>query len=225
MRLQWPKLKRTYSKTMALSDMLHLPSIRVNLVLVALLGKFGVKDEAFNMFPTYKPEVENQLNKKIKRIGLDKGGGYTLFNEFCEREGIINEVTLPFLLESNGVAERKNRTLKEMINTLLIASFAPNNLWGEALLSIDPKKRKTGPKTSNCMFLGYVVHSTPYKLLVLKSDFIECNTIIETKNARFFDTISSKQSLESSSEPVSEELRRRKRQRKETSFGDDFYII
>jgi len=75
------------------------------------------------------------LNRKIKRLRSDKDGEYILFNDFCEKEGIIHEVTPPYSPESNGVAERKNRTLKEMINVLLISSFAPNNLWGEAILT------------------------------------------------------------------------------------------
>jgi len=41
------------------------------------------KDEAFDMFLTYKAVVENQLNKKIKRIRLDRGGEYVLFNDYC----------------------------------------------------------------------------------------------------------------------------------------------
>ena len=36
-------LKLTLGKTMALSDVLHVPNIRANLVLVSLLGKVGVK--------------------------------------------------------------------------------------------------------------------------------------------------------------------------------------
>ena len=34
------------------------------------------KDEAINMFITYKAEVENQLNKKIKILKSDRGGEY-----------------------------------------------------------------------------------------------------------------------------------------------------
>ena len=87
-----------------------------------------IKDEAFDMFLKYKAEVENQLNKKIKRIRSDRGGEYVLFNEYCIREGIIDEVTPPYSPESNGVVERKNRTFKEMMNVMLINSSAPNNL-------------------------------------------------------------------------------------------------
>jgi len=36
-------LKLTYGKTLALNDVLHVPSIRVNLIFVALLSKVGVK--------------------------------------------------------------------------------------------------------------------------------------------------------------------------------------
>ena len=36
-------LKITYGKTLPLSDMLHVPSIRVNLIFVALLDKVEVK--------------------------------------------------------------------------------------------------------------------------------------------------------------------------------------
>jgi len=54
------------------------------------------KDEAFDMFLSYKTKVENQLDKKIKRIRSDKGGEYVLFNDYCVHEGIIHEVTTIF---------------------------------------------------------------------------------------------------------------------------------
>jgi hypothetical protein len=43
------------------------------------------KDEALNMFKTYKAEVENQLEKKIKILRSDRGGEYEFnaFAEFC----------------------------------------------------------------------------------------------------------------------------------------------
>ena len=51
----------------------------------------------------------------------------------------------------------------------------------------NPKKRKIGSKTSNCLFIGYAEHSAAYRFLVLKSDVLDCNTIIEIKNVEFFE--------------------------------------
>ena len=50
----------------------------------------------------------------------------------------------------------------------------------------NPKKRKIGSKTSYCMFIGYASNSVAYRFIVFKSDVLECNTIIETKNAEYF---------------------------------------
>jgi len=47
----------------------------------------------------------------------------------------------------------------------------------------DPKKRKIGFKTFDCMFLGYAEHSVAYRFLVLKSGVIEHNTIVRHLNS------------------------------------------
>ena len=95
------------------------------------------KDEVENMFIKFKTEVENQKNKKIKRLSSDRGGEYglALYKKFCEENGIIHEVTAPRTPEQNGIAERKNITLKDMMNAMLINSGLPSNMWGEAILS------------------------------------------------------------------------------------------
>ena len=52
------------------------------------------KDEAFDMFLSYKVEVENQLDRKIKRIRSDRRGEYIPLNDYCEKKKrIIHEVT------------------------------------------------------------------------------------------------------------------------------------
>ena len=93
------------------------------------------KNEAENMFIKFKTEVENQKNKKIKRLRSDRGGEYgsALFKKICEENGIILEVTAPCTPEQNGIAKRKNKTLKDMMNAMLISSGLPSNMWGEAI--------------------------------------------------------------------------------------------
>ena len=82
----------------------------------------------------------------------DRGGEYVSpLGTYCEQYGIIHEVTPPYSPQSNGVAERKNRTLKEMMNAMLLSSGLPQNMWGEAILSsnylLNRIPRKTQDKT------------------------------------------------------------------------------
>jgi hypothetical protein len=42
-----------------------------------------------------------------------------IFDEFCEEHGVIHDSTPSYSPESNGVAERKNRTLTDLVNTML----------------------------------------------------------------------------------------------------------
>ena len=95
------------------------------------------KDEALDYFKIYKNEVENQLVRKIKRLRSDHGGEYfpKFFDEFCEEHGIIHERTPRYSSESNGVAERKNRTLTDLVNAMLDTGGLSKAWWGEALLT------------------------------------------------------------------------------------------
>jgi transposase InsO family protein len=56
------------------------------------------KDETLNCFKTYKAEVENQIEKKIKRFRFDRGGEYSSkeFNLFCVEHGIVQARTPPY---------------------------------------------------------------------------------------------------------------------------------
>ena len=75
------------------------------------------KDEALNLFKIYKADAEKQLDRKIKRLRSDRGGEYfsNEFDAFCAEHGIIHERTPPYSPQSNGVAERKNRTLTDLV--------------------------------------------------------------------------------------------------------------
>jgi len=79
------------------------------------------KDEMLDYFKIYKAEVENQLERKIKRLRSNRGGEYfpRLFDEFYEEHGIIYKRTPPYSPESNGIAERKSHTLTDLVNTML----------------------------------------------------------------------------------------------------------
>ena len=79
--------------------------------------------------------VENNFNKKIMSIRSNKGGEYIKgdFHSFCESEGIQMEHSVPYTPQYNGVAERKNGSLKEMATCLLHAKHLLPSLWDEAV--------------------------------------------------------------------------------------------
>jgi hypothetical protein len=54
--------------------------------------------------------------------------------EYYVEHGIIHETTAPYSPQSNGVAERKNQTLTDLVNAMLDSSGLPKLWRGEAIL-------------------------------------------------------------------------------------------
>ncbi|GJS61311.1 zinc finger, CCHC-type containing protein [Tanacetum coccineum] len=109
------------------------------------------KDEALDKFRIYKTEVELQQNDLVKTLRTDRGGEY-YDPVFFQSVGIIHETTAPYTPQQNGVAERKNRALKEMVNSMLSYSGLSEGFWGEAMLTacyllnrVPNKRNKTTP--------------------------------------------------------------------------------
>ena len=90
------------------------------------------KDETLDYIKIFKAEVETQLERKIKRLRSDRGGEYfsKIFDDFCAEHGIIHERTPPYSVESNGIAERKNRTLIDLVNAMLDTAGLSKAWWG-----------------------------------------------------------------------------------------------
>ncbi|GJX34297.1 zinc finger, CCHC-type containing protein [Tanacetum coccineum] len=66
-------------------------------------------------------------------------------------KGIIYETTAPYTPQQNGLAEWKNRALKEMVNATLSNSGLSVGFWGEAMAVVrllDPKRETLGEKES-----------------------------------------------------------------------------
>ncbi|KAD4178990.1 hypothetical protein E3N88_27581 [Mikania micrantha] len=76
------------------------------------------KDETLDKLKVYKQEVELLHGDLIKTLRTDRGGEY-YDPVYFQSTGIIHQTATPYIPQQNGVAERKNRTLKEMVNSLL----------------------------------------------------------------------------------------------------------
>ena len=111
------------------------------------------KSETFEKFKEFRAEVENKLGKTIKSLRSDRGGEYLdqEFEDFMVKYGIVSQLTAPSTPQQNGVAERRNRTLMEMVRSMISFSSLPNSFWGYALqtmayiLNVVPSK--SVPKT------------------------------------------------------------------------------
>ena len=76
------------------------------------------KFEAFDKFKEYQCMIEKQTEKDIKVLRSDRGGEY-LYSEFFDHlksKGILSEWTPPYTPQLNGVAERRIRTLMDMVS-------------------------------------------------------------------------------------------------------------
>nr|GEV14379.1 zinc finger, CCHC-type [Tanacetum cinerariifolium] len=105
----------------------------------------------------FQKEVENQLGKTIKSLRSNRGGEY-MSQEFLDHRkdhGIITHCTPPYTSQHNGVSERRNRTLLDMVRFMMSQTTLQKSFWDYAL------------KTAACI-LNMVptkkVEKTPYKI-------------------------------------------------------------
>ncbi|KAK9065390.1 hypothetical protein SSX86_016773 [Deinandra increscens subsp. villosa] len=93
------------------------------------------KNEAFARFKEWRILVENQTERKIKKLRTDNGLEFcnSEFNDFCKKHGIGRHLTIPGTPQQNGLAERMNRTLLERLRCMLDGAGMPKKFWAEAV--------------------------------------------------------------------------------------------
>ena len=115
------------------------------------------KSEALDCFIRYTNLVENKLSTKIKALRTDRGREYLYeqFKKFCDEKGIARQLTIFYTPQQNSVAERRNRTLFDMVRSMMAQANLPISFWGDTLL--------TAAYILNCV-PSKSVSSTPYEL-------------------------------------------------------------
>ena len=101
--------------------------------------------------------MENHRNKKIKFLRSDCGGEYLSyeFGLHLKQYGIVSQLTLPGTPQRNGVSQCRNRTLLDMVRSMMSLTDLPLSFWGYAL-ETDAFTFNRAPSKS--------VEMTPYEL-------------------------------------------------------------
>jgi transposase InsO family protein len=69
----------------------------------------------------FKALTENQIGKRLKVVGSDRGGEFSSWNfkEFYDKHGIKREYTISRTPQQNGVVERQNRSVQQMEKSMM----------------------------------------------------------------------------------------------------------
>ena len=64
--------------------------------------------------------VENQLDKKVKALRTDRGREFLFdqFKQLCDDKEVVHQLTILYTSQQNGVVERRNKTLLEMVKSV-----------------------------------------------------------------------------------------------------------
>ena len=80
-------------------------------------------------------KLRNNLVKSIKILWSDRGGEYLSqkFQGYLRDNGILSQWTPPYTPQHNGVSERRNQTLLDMVRSMMNLVGLPKSFWGYAL--------------------------------------------------------------------------------------------
>lgn len=120
------------------------------------------KSEVFSCFQSFVNKAEAQHATRVSKLYCDNGGEYlsNQMKEYCNQKGIMYHTTTAHTPSLNGIAERMNRTIAEMMRSLLKSSGLAKTFWGDAvltavhLINILPTKAIKGDKTPYEMWHG-----------------------------------------------------------------------
>jgi hypothetical protein len=118
------------------------------------------KTEAFEKFEIFSKMIQNKLGCSIVSIRTDHGREFdneVQFGKFCDKNGISHNFSAPRTPQSNGVVERKNRSLQEMTRTMLNEQTIPQKFWCHAV--------DTSTYILNRVSIRRILGKTPYELL------------------------------------------------------------
>ncbi|GJR63966.1 retrovirus-related pol polyprotein from transposon TNT 1-94 [Tanacetum coccineum] len=134
------------------------------------------KNEAFDHFEILSKKIQIQKGCPIISIRTDHGREFdneVQFGAFCDANGITHNFSAPRTPQSNGVVERKNRTLQEMSRTMLNEQSISQKIWCNAV--------DTSTYILNRILIRHFLGKTPYELFKGKKPSLEYFKVFGSK--------------------------------------------
>jgi transposase InsO family protein len=117
------------------------------------------KSDVFATFKSFVKGIHNEFEITIKRVRSDNGSEFknTKIDELYDKFRIRHQFSAKYTLQSNGLVERKNRTLIDMARSMLSEYNVSQCFWFKAI--------NTACYYINLLYCHPLKEKTPYELL------------------------------------------------------------
>ena len=92
------------------------------------------KSDVLLQFKNFHAWIERKYECSVKWIHSDHSGEFVALKNYVSEKGIEHTMSPPYSPNSNGIAERANRTIVECARTILEHASLPKILWAEAVV-------------------------------------------------------------------------------------------
>jgi transposase InsO family protein len=121
------------------------------------------KNDVCLAFQTFHRMIQTQYQKQIRVVQSDNGTEFVAasLGNFLRSHGIRHQTSCTYTPQQNGLAERKNRQLLEVVRASLFGMNMPKFYWGEAVKSA-----------------AYIINRTPSRVLDFQTPFQKLQSLL-----------------------------------------------
>jgi hypothetical protein len=118
------------------------------------------KSNVFSILKGFAKRAENEFNFEIKKIRSDNGSEFknSKIEDYYHEKGVKHECSVRYTPQQNGVVERKNQTLIDMVRSMLSKYNVSDSFWAEAI--------NIACHASNRLYCHHLLKKTLYELLI-----------------------------------------------------------
>lgn len=91
------------------------------------------KSDACDTVKRFMAYVERRSGCTLKILRTGRGTKYIVCDDFLRKQGVKHQMTARYTPQQNGGAERKNRTIMNMVRSMLHCKKLPKSFWAEVV--------------------------------------------------------------------------------------------